>query len=90
MAFDEIICTLTLREVRDRVNLAGFVQSFLGRDKSRCRVLDLSADGARLDVGRLEVGPRFTLHIPERGTRRECRVVWQHGNHVGVHFVERA
>ena len=74
MTFDKIISRFTPRITREQVNLVGFIQSFLGNDKARCRVVNLSAGGARLELGTLNIDPQFTLHVPDRDLRRECRL----------------
>jgi hypothetical protein len=53
-----------------------------------CAVLNESADGASLLVPRdVPIPKEFTLVIDPNGTTQLCRVVWQKGCRLGVHFV---
>jgi hypothetical protein len=53
-----------------------------------CHVLDISTNGACLDVGDLAVPKMFGLSLTSGGeVRRVCELVWRQGEHVGVRFV---
>jgi hypothetical protein len=51
-------------------------------------ITDISQQGARLFIEGIEVPDEFQLTITgERGTRRDCRVIWRLGGEIGVSFV---
>ncbi|MET0678872.1 MAG: PilZ domain-containing protein [Bradyrhizobium sp.] len=53
-----------------------------------CQILDVSEDGACLDVGDLAVPKMFGLALTAGGeVRRICALVWRQGELVGVRFV---
>lgn len=56
-----------------------------------CIVADISATGARLDIGEPDVVPEtFTLYLSgPRQPARHCRVVWRAEGQVGVEFEVR-
>ncbi len=50
-----------------------------------CKIVDLSAGGACLEVHGSEAIPqRFTLN--HGGVKKTCHVVWQKGRRIGVSF----
>lgn len=49
-----------------------------------CTIVDYSAGGACLDVGRADLPLRFELLWGT--TRKKCRVVWKSGRRAGVVF----
>jgi hypothetical protein len=52
-----------------------------------CRVRDLSADGARLDLSTQQLLPHeFDLHLAGAEVRR-CGLCWARGTLVGVRFL---
>lgn len=54
-----------------------------------CVVLDISANGARLDVeASATVPPHFKLLIDVDASERQCVVVWRKENSVGVRFCD--
>jgi hypothetical protein len=54
---------------------------------TRCRVLNLSAEGAAMDVPNPAFLPaRFNLMTEKDRVVRKCRVVWFSQNRVGVAF----
>jgi hypothetical protein len=55
-----------------------------------CRVRDLSADGARLDLPTPQLLPHtFELHVAGNPPRR-CGLRWAQGARVGVHFLDES
>jgi len=55
-----------------------------------CMITDISKQGARLFADGIEVPDQFHLLISadgERGSRRECKVVWRLGGEIGVTFI---
>jgi hypothetical protein len=50
-----------------------------------CRIIDISASGACLEVSTPSAVPqRFDLH--HAGSRKKCNVVWKRGYRLGVSF----
>ena len=55
-----------------------------------CRVRDMTAGGARLDLSTQQLLPHeFELQVSGSLTRR-CGLRWAHGNFVGVRFLKDA
>jgi hypothetical protein len=53
-----------------------------------CHVLDISENGACLEVGDLAVPKMFGLSLTEGGAvRRVCALIWRKGELVGVRFI---
>ena len=53
-----------------------------------CYVLDISENGACLDVGDLAVPSMFGLSLTAGGeVRRVCSLIWRRGELIGVRFV---
>jgi hypothetical protein len=53
-----------------------------------CYVLDISENGACLDVGDLAVPKVFGLSLTAGGeVRRVCTLIWRRGEMVGVRFI---
>ena len=53
-----------------------------------CYVLDISENGACLDVGDLAVPNMFGLSLTAGGeVRRVCSLIWRRGEFVGVRFI---
>jgi hypothetical protein len=77
------------RKVRDHgawITFDGDIRSY------ECRVLDVSAGGAKLlvDVDAL-VGSSFKLSVaPHSLVRKPCEVVWRRGRQLGVKFTNKA
>ena len=77
------------REPRGRVERRGAIVSSVLREEIACTVLDISRDGARLQVENVNVVPdAFTLMIEADGFEAECIVVWRAKADVGVIFEE--
>jgi PilZ domain len=57
----------------------------------RCRLSDVSATGARIEVEGAEKLPdRFVLFLSNNGSaRRICRVIWRKPHQIGVKFETR-
>jgi hypothetical protein len=51
-----------------------------------CRVLDLSATGARLSIEG-EITKSFVLLLSLNSAGRKARIKWRRGNQVGIQFV---
>jgi hypothetical protein len=77
------------RTSRQKVNAAAWME--IGRDARlhRCRVVDISENGARLIVDNIENTPdRFNLLLSRFGSPNyRCSVVWKRDNEVGVEFL---
>jgi len=53
-----------------------------------CYILDISENGACLDVGDLAVPKMFGLSLTAGGeVRRVCTLIWRRGELVGVRFI---
>jgi hypothetical protein len=53
-----------------------------------CYILDISENGACLDVGELAVPKMFGLSLTAGGeVRRVCSLIWRRGELVGVRFI---
>jgi hypothetical protein len=76
--------------VRTRTDVRGSVLPFGEYETFDCDVLDLTNQGARLDIGRLggRLGQRFDFSFDRFRTIRRCELIWQHGSFVGVVFIE--
>lgn len=55
-----------------------------------CRILDISAGGAKLSIARSDRVPSsFNLiSSPARREGRKCEVRWRHGSTMGVKFLD--
>jgi hypothetical protein len=73
------------RLLRVEIDEAAYVSS--GGASTRCRVLNLSAEGAAIDVPNAAYIPqRFRLMTEKDRLIRRCRVVWIQQNRIGVAF----
>lgn len=71
--------------LRRRTLLAGRI--IFNRQSSiiNCTVRNVSESGARLEVeSSIHVPDRFELDISSAGIKMSCRVIWRHGNLIGV------
>jgi hypothetical protein len=59
-----------------------------GSSPQNCRMLDVSAHGARLELETAATLPdKFMLLLShDGGLRRQCRVIWRSENAVGIEF----
>ena len=77
------------RRLSERIGVAAAAR--IVGDGSRvvdCKVLDLSANGARLEIPwKSRLPNQFTLSVPKHGIERQAEVVWGSGDEVGVHFL---
>jgi PilZ domain len=76
------------RSSRQTVNAPAWMD--IGRDaRRRCRLIDISANGARLVVDDIETTPdSFDLRLSRFGRAAyHCNVIWRRGNEVGVEFL---
>jgi hypothetical protein len=70
---------------RAEVDAAAYVSS--GGASTRCRVVNLSAEGAAIDVpNAIYIPDRFRLMTENDRVVRDCRVVWIQRNRIGVVF----
>jgi hypothetical protein len=55
----------------------------------RCDVLDLTGNGARVEIGRLagELARPFDFSFDNFRTIRRSRLVWSHGSFAGIEFL---
>ena len=71
---------------RTEIDEAAYVSS--GGSVMRCRVRNISPDGAAIDVENPAfVPPRFRLVMANDSSVRECRIAWLQQNRIGVTFV---
>jgi hypothetical protein len=78
--------TVYRKTPRTRVTLPAKLNSEEGHLLCDCRTVDLSKNGARLEVSAPTTLPnRFTLTLSSDESR-SCRVRWRSENCVGVHF----
>lgn len=77
------------RTVRRVVNSAAWMEIDNDARLCRCRLVDISANGARLFVENIDDVPdSFTLLLSRFGRPAyHCNVVWRLGSEVGVQFV---
>ena len=70
---------------RAEVDETAYVSS--GGASTRCRVLNISAEGAAIDVpNAVYIPDRFRLMTENDRVVRDCRVVWIQRNRIGVVF----
>jgi hypothetical protein len=73
------------RGARSDVDLPAYVSSH--GSSTRCRVVNISAEGAALEVpDPVFVPPRFQLMTEDDRQVRNCRIVWIKQNRIGVIF----
>jgi hypothetical protein len=73
------------RHPRVEIDEVAYVSS--GGASTRCRVLNLSTEGAAIDVPNATYIPRrFRLMTEKDRLIRKCRVVWIQQNRIGVAF----
>jgi hypothetical protein len=74
---------------RTGVDDVGYLSS--GGASTRCRVLNISADGAAIDVPSAAYVPDcFELMTERDRLIRKCRIVWIRQNRIGVAFEKNA
>ncbi len=75
---------------RTRVDASGSVLPIGEYKLFHCDVLDLTDQGARLDVGRLGelLGDEFDFSFDNFRTIRKCKKIWHHASFIGVAFVK--
>jgi hypothetical protein len=70
-----------------RFNVSSGSIKFNGEAGIDCRVRDLSASGACLEVvSHLGIPEEFVLVMPRDGLSQPCRVIWRKGLRIGVQF----
>jgi hypothetical protein len=76
------------RHRRYTINRIAKFQTDPGALPRDCMITDISKQGARLFADVANVPDRFDLLISgEKGSRRECQVVWRLGGEIGVTFI---
>lgn len=75
---------------RTRIEASGSVLPTGEFKLFHCDVLDLTDQGARLDVGRLgdALGDEFDFSFDNFRTIRKCKKIWHRASFVGVAFVK--
>lgn len=75
------------RHRRHTINRIAKFQTDCGALPRDCMITDMSKQGARLFAIGADLPDQFQLLISgEKGSRRECRVVWRLGGEIGVVF----
>jgi PilZ domain len=76
------------RAKRQAVNRAAMIYASDGARIAPCRLRNISATGAQIELARETVLPKtFLLSLSESGTvLRRCAIVWQFSTVVGVKF----
>jgi hypothetical protein len=73
---------------RVRSFLQGEIVHSGGAMRSECVVRDISDTGARLQLSSAITLPEhFDLVIPQRNRREKARMMWRHGDELGITFV---
>jgi hypothetical protein len=76
------------RHPRHAINRIAKFQTDSGALPRDCMITDISKQGARLFAEGVDVPDRFNLLISgEKGSRRQCEVVWRLGGEIGVTFI---
>jgi hypothetical protein len=77
------------RTVRQSVNSPAWMETGRSARLDKCRLVDISANGARLFVENIDETPdHFNLLLSRFGhPSYRCNVVWKLGNEVGVEFL---
>src|SRR5213080_1997513 len=74
--------------VRVELRKRGFLMRALDAPWIECYILDISENGACLDVGDLAVPKVFGLSLTAGDeVRRVCTLIWRRGELVGVRFI---
>lgn len=80
---------------RKSMNILGEVGLTEQAPRLSCKIVDMSATGARLSLRRNDclshngatcLATRLELFLDKRGSNVQCKVVWQSGEQVGVRF----
>jgi hypothetical protein len=74
------------RRRSERHLVRGPAQLLFGSLPRDCWISDISDGGVRLHAQGVDVPDEFTLLVPPRRERRECRVVWRLGHEIGAEF----
>jgi hypothetical protein len=74
------------RRRSERHLVRGPAQLLFGSLPRDCWISDISDGGVRLHAEGVDVPDEFTLLVPPRRERRECRVVWRLGHEIGAEF----
>ena len=63
------------------------IQFGVGSLPRDCRIVDVSAGGARMIVENLDIPAEFTILFSEG--RRQCRLAWRIGCEFGAEFIDQ-
>jgi hypothetical protein len=74
------------RRRSERHLVRGPAQLLFGSLPRDCWISDISDGGVRLHAEGVDVPDEFTLLVPPRRERRDCRVVWRLGHEIGAEF----
>jgi len=76
------------RAKRQPVNQDGMIYAINGAQIAPCRLRNVSATGAQIELLReIELPKTFLLSLSENGSvRRRCTIAWQFSTVVGVKF----
>jgi len=77
--------------VRTKVDASGHILQDDCSSPTACDVLDLTNEGARLEVGKTagDTGPEFDFSFDRFRTIRRCRLIWRAASFVGVKFLAK-
>ena len=92
LARDFVEVTNERFEARRQCGISAVIHGNQGGHPGQCRVLDMSASGARLRITRPPTGgswsdDAFWLHLPHDGSQVCCQLVWKEGTTCGVRFI---
>lgn len=77
------------RHVRNRALIGAKIVFNNANSTADCRIRNISHNGAKLEIaGFMTLPLEFELWLPQRGTKRSVRVVWQRGLEIGVTYAE--
>ena len=75
------------RSYRKPTLIGGEVSTGDRSQRLTCRVLDMSATGARLELDAdKELPKRIGVFLDKNGTYVECEIVWREAEQIGVRF----
>jgi hypothetical protein len=82
-----IVAAMPERRKKLRMKAGKLAQISFEQKKIPCTVVDLSLDGACLELSEASAVPEsFELIFSGYGTVKKCRVMWRSGKELGVAF----
>lgn len=83
----------TMSEHRTSLRIRSFLRGEVihsgGASRTECIVRDLSELGARVEVPASVTIPEFfDLAVPQRHLMHRSRIIWRHGNELGIAFAD--